>query len=33
VHVRVHESTVAAGAIVVMIGCISAYIGGQLARK
>ncbi len=33
VHVRVHESTVGAGAIVVIIGCISAYIGGQLARK
>ncbi len=33
VHVRVHQSTVAVGAMVVMIGCVSAYVGGQLARR
>jgi hypothetical protein len=32
-HVRIGGSAPAVGAIVVMIGCVSAYVGGQLAKR
>jgi uncharacterized membrane protein len=31
--VRVAGSGPAAGAILVMLGCLSAYVGGQLAKR